>query len=106
MKERDAVTLSGDLLDETEEITVGELCRVCSVEQTLIDRLVEEGILEPVGERPGELRFHYSSVRRIGTVTRLQNDLGVNLPGAALALDLLDRIEELRRRLRARGIGV
>jgi chaperone modulatory protein CbpM len=38
-------------------------------------------------------------VRRVRTVVRLQRDLGVNLPGAALALELLERIEELQRRL-------
>jgi chaperone modulatory protein CbpM len=30
----------------------------------------------------------------------LQRDLGVNLAGAALALELLDRIEHLRAQLR------
>jgi chaperone modulatory protein CbpM len=35
--------------------------------------------------------------RRVRTVVRLQRDLGVNLPGAALALELLDRIDELQR---------
>jgi chaperone modulatory protein CbpM len=30
---------------------------------------------------------------------RLQRDLGVNLAGAALAIDLLDQLDELRRRL-------
>jgi chaperone modulatory protein CbpM len=34
------------------------------------------------------------------TAIRLQEDLGVNLPGAALALDLLERIEQLQRQLR------
>jgi chaperone modulatory protein CbpM len=33
----------------------------------------------------------------VRTVRRLQRDLGVNLPGAALALELLDRIAELER---------
>jgi chaperone modulatory protein CbpM len=30
----------------------------------------------------------------------LQRDLGVNLPGAALALDLLERIDEMEAQLR------
>ena len=34
-------------------------------------------------------------------VIRLQHDLRVNLAGAALALDLLDEIDQLRARLRA-----
>jgi chaperone modulatory protein CbpM len=35
----------------------------------------------------------------VRTSTRLQQDLGVNLPGVALALELLERIEQLERRL-------
>jgi chaperone modulatory protein CbpM len=100
MNERDVNTLTGVVFDETTEITVTELCEVCSVEHTLIEQLVEEGILDPVGGRPNELRFHYASVRRIRTVVHLQQDLGVNLAGAALALELLERIEDLRRQLR------
>jgi len=100
MNERNVNTLTGVVFDETTEITVTELCEVCSVEHTLIEQLVEEGILDPVGGRPDELRFHYASVRRIRTVVHLQQDLGVNLAGAALALELLERIEGLRRQLR------
>ncbi len=100
MNEREAKTVVGMVLDETTEITATELCRVCSVEHTLIERLVSEGILDPVDEQADELRFHYTSVHRTRTVVRLQNDLGVNLAGAALAVELLEQIEELRRQVR------
>jgi chaperone modulatory protein CbpM len=33
-------------------------------------------------------------------VVRLQRDFGVNLPGAALALELLEEVERLRRNVR------
>jgi len=42
-------------------------------------------------------------VRITSIVVRLQRDLGVNLAGAALALDLLQHIDELRAQLRQRG---
>ncbi len=105
MNERDVQSLTGVVFDETTEITVTELCEVCSAEQTLIEQLIEEGILEPVGGRSGEPCFHYTSVRRTRTVMHLQHDLGINLAGAALALELLDRIETLRRQVR-RETGV
>lgn len=100
MMERDEEILAGVVFDETAEITVTELCEVCSVEHTLIEQLIDEGVLDPVGGQPDEPLFHYISVRRIRTVVRLQQDLGVNLAGAALALELLERIEGLRRQLR------
>ena len=105
MNEHDENALTGVVFDETVEITVTELCEVCSVERTLIEQLVAEGILDPVGHQPDELHFHYTSVRRTRTVVRLQHDLGINLAGAALALELLDRIETLRQQVK-RGIGV
>ena len=55
-----------------------------------------------VGSRTGHARrwrFHISGVRRVRTVVRLQRDLGSNLAGAALALELPDRVEKLQRQL-------
>ena len=100
MTERETNLLSGAIFDETTEVTVVELCRVCSIDITLVEELVGEGILEPSGGASEQRRFPYSSVRRTHTVIHLQRDLGLNLAGAALALDLLDRIEHLRSQLR------
>jgi len=38
------------------------------------------------------------AIKRILVACKLQHDLRVNLPGAALALDLLEEIEKLRSR--------
>ena len=102
MNEHDTNALSGQIFDETTEITIVELCEVCSIEINLIDELIDEGILEPTGGIREKRRFPYSSVRRTRTVVHLRRDLGLNLAGAALALDLLDRIENLRAQLRGR----
>ncbi len=104
MTERNANSnaLSGPIFDETTEITIIELCEVCSIEIKLVDELVDEGILEPTGGGSEKRRFPYSSVRRTRTVIHLQRDLGLNLAGAALALELLDRIQNLRAQLRRR----
>lgn len=39
------------------------------------------------------------SVRRVRCAQRLEQDLGVNIAGAALALELLEELERLRARL-------
>ncbi|MBT8440875.1 MAG: chaperone modulator CbpM [Gammaproteobacteria bacterium] len=100
MSERDDTTLTGSIFDETTEVTVVELCRICSVDMSLVEEMVLEGVLEPTGGTREDLRFPYHSVRRARTVIHLQRDLGLNLAGAALALELLDRIEYLRSQLR------
>ena len=94
--------ISGTIFDDTTEITIVELCDVCSVERKTIDELIAEGILEPTGQSGKRQQFPYSSVRRTRTVIHLQRDLGVNLAGAALALELLERIDDLHTQLRRR----
>ncbi len=42
-------------------------------------------------------RFSGFALMRVQRVLRLQHDFGVNLPGAALALDLLEELDRLRR---------
>lgn len=92
------------VLDE-EEISLAELTRTCRVHAEWVLELVDEGVIEPRGLREGvaspQWRFSAMSIVRIEKARRLQRDLGVNLPGIALALELLDRIDALETRLRA-----
>ncbi|MDX2416506.1 MAG: chaperone modulator CbpM [Xanthomonadales bacterium] len=89
--------LVGEVLEENYLVSLADLCRSCTVESQTITTLVAEGILSPMGEDVEHWRFTVSSLRRVKTVIHLQRDLGVNVAGAALALDLLDRIAELER---------
>ena len=91
--------LSGDVLEEDIELSLADLCRICQLSDERIFQLVDEGLLEPRGPGPEQWRFHGRSVRRVRCVIRLERDLGVNLAGAALALDLLDELKRLRTRL-------
>jgi chaperone modulatory protein CbpM len=93
-------TLTGIVLDERYELTVTEICRACYGTQEWVTELVAEGVLEPVAGKPGEWRFPGTSLARARTAMHLQRDLGLNIAGVALALDMLDEIEALRARLR------
>jgi len=100
MTTNDIKPISGTIFDDTTEITIVELCDVCSVERKMVDEMISEGILEPTGRSGQRQQFPYSSVRRTRTVIHLQRDLGVNLAGAALVLELLERIDDLHTQLR------
>lgn len=78
--------------------SVHEVAVRCGVEVTFVDRLVELGVIstEPGGARA----FAREVTLRVGKLARLQRDLGVNPEGAAVIIDLLDRIEALEERLR------
>ncbi len=92
--------LNGDLLDEQLELSLAELCRACRLPADELLALVEEGVIEPRGREPARWRFRSVCIRRVQRAQRLRHDLGVNVPGAALVLDLLDELDELRERLR------
>lgn len=100
MAERNDATLMGKLLEEDSDVTLAQLCEACAVHAEAIEAMMAEGIVEPVGGDVSKWRFTRSSVVRVRTVLRMQRDLNVNLAGAALALDLLERIEELQARLK------
>lgn len=89
--------LVGQVLEENDLVTLADLCRSCTVETKTVTTLVAEGILDPMGGDVEHWRFTVGSLKRVKTVIHLQRDLGINLAGAALALDLLDRIAELER---------
>ncbi len=105
MDKKEPSTPTVELIDEQTTFTLVELCRSCAVEAELIEALVEQGILEPTGRSGSHWCFPASSLRRTRVTLHLQRDLGVNSAGAALALDLLERIEELNARLRAMKTG-
>ncbi|NOZ54673.1 MAG: MerR family transcriptional regulator [Gammaproteobacteria bacterium] len=89
---------SGCVIEDEVEMSLAELSQACCVTAEWLIALVEEGILEPlVDER--HWRFGGASVYRARAVQRLQRDLGVNVAGAALALELLAEIDTLRMRL-------
>jgi chaperone modulatory protein CbpM len=94
---------AGIVPGEPTELTLAEVCRACGVQAEFIVELVEEGALAPAGQEPQRWHFSYTHLRRARVASRLQSDLGVNLAGAALALELLDRIEALHARLRVLG---
>jgi chaperone modulatory protein CbpM len=91
--------LEGRNLDEEEILTLGELCRACAMHADWVISLVEEGVLEPAGREQATWRFSGAALRRARIAVRLQRDLEINLAGVGLALDLLEDIETLRRRL-------
>jgi len=91
--------LSGEVLEEEIELTLAELCRACQLPAEQVFDLVDEGVIEPLGRELSSWRFAGISVRRVRCAQRLERDLGVNVAGAALALELLEELEQLRARL-------
>jgi chaperone modulatory protein CbpM len=103
MSNRHVDILTGTVVETDELLSIEELGRLCAADAARIAELVEEGIVATAGGVAPHWRFAGGAVRRARVAVRLQRDLEINLAGVALALDLLDEIDALRRRLHMRG---
>jgi len=86
-----------------ELLTLDEVAHRCGVEQTFVLVLIEHGVIEPQQETP--LLLAQEVTFRINKAARLNRDLGVNVPGASVIIELLERIDELEERLALRRRG-
>ena len=99
------VQVCGLILEDQTELSLDDLCRACAAQAGRIVELVDEGLLTPAGSAPGEWRFTGVHLHRARVALRLESDLGVNLAGAALALELLDELDALRERVQRLEAG-
>jgi len=98
--------LTGEIFEEYTVLSVDELSRLCAVDRAYIVELVEEGVLSVATVEAEQWRFAGNALRRARTALRLQRDLEINLPGVALALELMEQIEAMRRELAGLKAGV
>lgn len=89
----------GVVIEEHVHLTLVELCQACRASPEHVVAWVYEGVLEPLGTTPEEWHFTGASLRRARLAAWLTQDLEVNPPGIAFALDLLDEIARLRAHL-------
>ncbi len=94
--------LSGVIFEESAVLTVKDLSRICAVEERHIVEFVEEGVLSVVRVDTSEWHFTGAALRRARLALRLERDLELNMAGVALALQLMEELEQLRGALEAR----
>lgn len=92
------------VVEEDLHLSLGELCSACRAPEEQVRVWVVEGVLQPVGSSPQEWRFAGASLRRARLAVTLTQELDINAPGVALALDLLDEIAALRAGQRRAGV--
>jgi chaperone modulatory protein CbpM len=89
----------GQMIDETTWFELGDFCTQLSVERSWVAELVDAGVLEPRGPDPAAWAFPASALTRARATVRLTQDLGVNLAGVAVILDLVEERRRLMRRV-------
>ena len=102
MNSHDLLPVHTGTVIEDDCLTLEQLCHACGVHTDWVISLVEESIIEPQGNEIRVWRFSGTSLVRVRSALRLQRDLGVNLAGIALALDLMEELDALRTELERR----
>ena len=82
---------------EPEQLTLEGLAACADVHPARIEYFVEYGLLEPMARTGTQWLFDTACLARLRMIERLRRDLGANLAGIAVILDLLDRLTTLQR---------
>ncbi|WP_353202621.1 chaperone modulator CbpM [Polynucleobacter sp.] len=99
MTQTNITWIEGSVVENELHMTIVELSHASRTPEELIMSWVSEGVLSPSGSTPQDWRFSGDSLRRAKTAAHLTHDLELNVPGVALALELLDEIAQLRTRM-------
>lgn len=78
-------------------LSLEDVAARCGLHPLLVERFVAIGLITPLEGESN--RFAPEVTLRLQRALRLRDDLGLNYNGAALVLELLDRMEALERRL-------
>ncbi|WOG25682.1 chaperone modulator CbpM [Endozoicomonas sp. 8E] len=82
---------------QTTYLNFTEICLQTGVAEETIIEIIEQGIVEPIGTSPREWQFSPAMVLLTRKAVRLHDDLDVDWPGIALAIELLEKLDHLRK---------
>jgi chaperone modulatory protein CbpM len=77
----------------------------CGVETQWIVELVNEGVLTPQGSSETAWRFMATDLIRVRKLSRLTRDFEASMSAAAVMLDLIEEVAQLRTRLIRAGLS-
>ena len=78
---------------------IEEIAKKAHISESSIRRYIRLGLITPVKRERGCYLLKDTAIFRISKIHRLRRDMGINLCGIGVVLDLLDRIEDLYRQL-------
>ena len=86
------------MLNDNVFYTTKAVCKSYKLNLSTVGEMVSWGIAEPSGNKPEKWLFSHKDFERIGRASRFNRELEINIPGAALALQLLEDIQNLRNK--------
>lgn len=98
MSEKTVIT--GVLIEDTTTFSFIEVCTRYHIPKKLLHEMIEQGLFDVQSTNEQQLTLTQKDLQKMESAFRLHKDLGVNLEGVALALELLDELERLRTELK------
>ena len=86
--------------DETDFLTLEQLCSVCALERDWLVVRVREGLIPAAGSTDGEWRFTTTTLARVRRMRDIERSYDAAPELAALVADMLEEMDALRARLR------
>ena len=84
-----------EVLGTNKVYSLTQVCDICSLEQSIVLEFVDYDVIQ--SDSQDDLFFVQSQLDRLLKGIRLKRDLELNHAGVALALDLLETIDELKQ---------
>ena len=95
--------------DETDHLTLEQLCSVCALERDWLVVRVREGLIPAGGDADTRSshtwRFTTATLTRVRRMREIERSYEAAPELAALVADMLEQMDELRARLRRAGLG-
>ncbi|GAG10888.1 unnamed protein product [marine sediment metagenome] len=92
--------MTGEVLSEDYTLTLKDVCERCGLSESKVITYVEESVVAAHGTDVELWRFSEVCIIQIRKAHRLERDLRLNPAGAALALELISHIEDLKLQLK------
>lgn len=95
----DQTIIAGVLMDENTTISFVDVCQKCNISEDVLIEMIEHGLFPASTTAVKNIHIDQQTFTRIQSACRLQQDLGINLPGVVLVLELLDELEKAQKEL-------
>jgi len=82
-----------------ETYTIGFVARELGISPSTIRYYEREGFLEPLVTEGGIRRYTREDIERLMMLRRLREDLGVNLAGAEVILEMRNKMEQMQEEM-------
>lgn len=80
-------------------LPIQELARAAGLHIAVVEQMAEFGVIEPAPGNASPILFPFAAIDRLRCAMRLRRDLGVNLAGAAVIVEMRERLRSLRAEL-------